>query len=124
MTPSSHLEANVSKDPVVTNPELYRVIFENERVRVLEYRDEPGDKTQPHSHPDTVMYTLTSFSRRLTSDGRQAEVQLPAGQARWVSAQEHAGENVGESITHALFIELKEPAPIPAGAASPALGPA
>ena len=114
----------MSKDPVVTNPELYRVIFENERVRVLEYRDQPGDATQPHSHPDTVMYTLTSFARRLTSDGRQVEVQLPAGQARWVSAQEHAGENVGESIPHALFIELKEPAPIPVGAGAPSLGPA
>ncbi len=114
----------MSKDPVVTNPELYRVIFENERVRVLEYQDQPGDRTQPHSHPDTVMYTLTSFSRRLTSDGRQAEVQLPAGQARWVSAQEHAGENVGESITHALFIELKEPAPTAAASGPAALGPA
>ncbi|UMG93850.1 hypothetical protein [Nocardioides sp. TF02-7] len=31
-----------STDPVVTNPEHYRVLFENERVRVLEYVDEPG----------------------------------------------------------------------------------
>jgi hypothetical protein len=99
----------VSKDPVVTNPDLYQVIFENDRVRVLEYRDWPGDKTQPHGHPDTVMYTLTSFRRRLSVGDRELEVQLPAGQARWLSAQEHAGENIGDSSTHALFIELKEP---------------
>jgi hypothetical protein len=113
----------VSKDPVVTNPELYRVIFENDRVRVLEYRDQPGDKTQPHTHPDTVMYTLTSFSRRLTADGRQVEVQLPAGQVRWVSAQEHAGENIGDGLTHSLFIELKEPAPLRSADSMVALGP-
>jgi len=27
----------VSLDPCVTNPDHYRVVFENERVRVLEY---------------------------------------------------------------------------------------
>ena len=32
-------------DPTVTDPGLYRVIFENDRVRVLEYRDRPGDRT-------------------------------------------------------------------------------
>ena len=62
------------------------------------------------------MYTLTSFSRRLTSDGRQVEVQLPAGQVRWLSAQEHAGENVGDGITHSLVIELKEPSRSAGGA--------
>lgn len=54
-------------DPAITDPELYRVVFENERVRVLEYRDVPGDRTHPHRHPDSVMYTLTSFRRRLRS---------------------------------------------------------
>jgi quercetin dioxygenase-like cupin family protein len=107
------VEADVSKDPVDTNPELYRVIFENSRVRVLEYQDRPGDRTQPHVHPDAVMYTLSSFSRRLTTDGRQVEVELPAGQVRWISAQEHAGENIGQTVTHALFFELKEQASAP-----------
>jgi quercetin dioxygenase-like cupin family protein len=117
------VEADVSGDPVVTDPELYRVIFENERVRVLEYRDRPGDATSPHSHPDTVMYTLTSFSRRLAADGRQVEVTLPAGQVRWVAAQEHSGENVGDTVTHALFIELKEPVVAASPAGVPPLGP-
>jgi beta-alanine degradation protein BauB len=26
-------------DPTITDPGLYRVVFENDRVRVLEYRD-------------------------------------------------------------------------------------
>jgi hypothetical protein len=45
----------VSSDPVHTDPSLYRVVFENERVRVLEYRDVPGVRTHPHAHPDSVM---------------------------------------------------------------------
>jgi len=100
----------MSDDPVHCNPDLYRVIFENERVRVLEYTDKPGDRTEPHRHPDSVMYTLTPFRRRVSSGGREVEVDLPAGQVRWVGAQEHSGENIGDTVTHSVFVELKEPA--------------
>jgi beta-alanine degradation protein BauB len=34
-----------SRDPVESNPDHYRVVMENERVRVLDYRDRPGDRT-------------------------------------------------------------------------------
>jgi beta-alanine degradation protein BauB len=114
----------VSHDPAITDPNLYKVIFENDRVRVLEYRDTPGARTSPHRHPDSVMYTLTSFRRRISAGGRLADVELAAGQARWLAAQEHAGENTGDTSTHAIFIELKEPAPgQPAPQAAAPLGP-
>ncbi|MEZ5119846.1 MAG: hypothetical protein R2686_08075 [Candidatus Nanopelagicales bacterium] len=109
------------KDPTVTDPSLYTVVFENDRVRVLEYQDLPGDRTHPHRHPDSVMYTLGSFARRLRSGDREVELQLEAGQVRWLDAQEHAGENIGETPSHALFIELKEAGGTPANAQ--ALGP-
>ena len=98
-------------DPVETNPELYHVVFENDRVRVLEYLDHPGDATTPHSHPDSVMVTLSSFRRRLSSGDQQVEVEIPAFQARWLDAQEHSGANIGDTDTHTMFVELKEPAP-------------
>src|SRR5689334_5797979 len=96
----------MSADPAVTNPDLYRVVFENDRVRVLEYRDRPGDRTLPHSHPDSVMLTLSSFSRRISADGREVRVDLDAGQVRWVGAQRHSGENIGTTETHSIFVEL------------------
>jgi hypothetical protein len=92
------------------------VIFENARVRVLDYHDKPGDRTLPHRHPDSVLYPLASFHRRITSGDQQAEVELHSGQVRWVAAQEHAGENIGDTDTHALFIELKEPPSTPSTA--------
>jgi hypothetical protein len=110
-------------DPTVTDPDLYRVLFENERVRVLEYRDEPGAKTHPHEHPDSVMVTLSSFRRRISSSGREADVELTAGQARWLGAQGHLGENIGDTATHSIFIELKEPNPAPRPTSEAALGP-
>jgi hypothetical protein len=111
----------MSADPAVVSPELYKVIFENERVRVLEYRDEPGDRTKPHGHPDSVMFTLSAFRRRIGDGGREVEVELAAGQVRWLDAQEHSGENIGDGPTHSIFFELKEPRP--AGKAPAALGP-
>jgi len=96
-------------DPTATDPDKYKVIFENDRVRVLEYRDEPGQKTSPHEHPDSVMYTLSSFERRLIgANGESREVALDRGEVRWLDAQTHSGENIGSTPTHVLFVELKE----------------
>jgi beta-alanine degradation protein BauB len=99
----------MDSDPTVSNPGLYRTLFENDRVRVLEYKDEPGDKTTPHRHPDSVMFTLSNFRRRLYAGGGQVDVELEAGATRWLGSQEHAGENIGDTDTHVIFVELKEP---------------
>ena len=110
-------------DPTVTNPTLYKVIFENERVRVLEYGDEPGERTDPHWHPDSVMVTLAAFRRRIRAGDRSADVDLHSGEARWVGAQEHTGENIGDTASHCIFIELKEPRPDSVPTAETPLGP-
>lgn len=73
----------MSDDPACTNPDKYKVVFENEDVRVLEYIDHPGDWTSPHVHPDSVMYTLSSFrSRVYGGDGESRDVEIEAGHDR------------------------------------------
>lgn len=94
-------------DPTRTDPDRYSVVLENDRVRVLEYRDRPGDRTSLHQHPDMVIVPLSTFRRRLTVDGRTVEVEKVAHEAGWVSAQSHLGENIGTTESHALFVELK-----------------
>jgi len=110
----------MSLDPVETNPEHYRTVFENDEVRVLEYTDEPGDATSLHAHPDTLMYTLTAFSRRLFQGEQARDVDLPAGEAIWLPAQQHHAQNIGSTPTHAVFVEMKRPAVRPP---TDALGP-
>jgi hypothetical protein len=110
----------MSLDPVQTNPDHYRVVFENDRVRVLEYTDTPGVRTEPHEHPDSVMVTLSSFRRRLIHGDQQRDVEITAGGAHWVPAQRHAGENIGDTDSHSIFIELKDGR---GGADTGALGP-
>lgn len=107
-------------DTRVLGPMGDKVVFENDRVRVLEYTDEPGDRTTPHRHPDSVMHTLSPFRRRLYHGDEHRDVEISAGTTGWLPAQEHAGENIGDTPTHVLFVELKEGA----GGIGPALGPA
>jgi beta-alanine degradation protein BauB len=111
----------MSLDPVETNPDHHAVVFENDRVRVLEYKDRPGDRTTPHEHPDSVMHTLSAFRRRLHSGDAHRDVEMPAGLTGWLPAQQHAGENIGDTDTHVLFVELKEGST--AGEPSVSLGP-
>jgi beta-alanine degradation protein BauB len=110
-------------DPTQTDPDKYRVVLENEHVRVLEYRDEPGQATKPHRHPNSVMVTLSSFERRLVAEsGETRDVELLAGQVRWLDAQVHSGENIGGTPSHVVFVELKNPTA--AAPAETSLGPA
>jgi beta-alanine degradation protein BauB len=101
----------VAQDPVKTNPGKYVVVFENERVRVLEYRDRPGDKSLMHEHPDSVVYNVAPAKRRFSfPDGKTVDAELKGGQVIWNNAGKHGGENTGTTDTHAIIVELKQPA--------------
>jgi len=96
------------RDPVVTDGDKYKVILENDRVRVLEYRDSPGQRTSPHFHSDYVLCSLSAFKRKFVLAGGQEAVRdVASGQVVWGKAQSHIGENVGSTETHVLLIELK-----------------
>jgi hypothetical protein len=65
--------SRIIPDPTDTNPDKYKVILENDQVRVFDYKDEPGDKTKMH-HRKFVLYALTPFKQRLTfEDGTSVE---------------------------------------------------
>ena len=97
------------QDAVETNGDKYSVVLENERVRVLRYRDKPGDRTSQHAHPDYVLYAESSFRRRLTfPDGRQQDVDVKAGSVAWLKGHTHIGENIGDTNTDVIIVELKE----------------
>lgn len=96
------------QDPTVTDSDKYKVVFENDKVRVLEYKDKPGDKTNLHHHPNSVMYFLSSFKRQLAVNGKTAIIDGKQGTTAWLKAQDHIGENIGNTDTHVLLVELKE----------------
>ena len=98
-----------TQDPVKADSDKYKIVFENERVRVLEYRDKPGDKTTMHAHPDFMLVSRSAFKRRLTlPGGKSAMREFKPGEIMWTDAQSHIGENIGDTNTDVLIIELKE----------------
>jgi len=100
---------SAGKDPIETDGDKYSVILENDRVRVLRYHDKPGDKTLPHAHPDYILYAESSFKRRLTfPDGQKKEVDVKAGSVVWMKGHIHIGENIGDTNTDVIMVELKE----------------
>ena len=106
------MKASTSMDPIVTDGDKYSVVLENARVRVLRYRDKPGEQTNQHAHPDYVMSAATSFKRRLRfPNGQTREVDVKAGDVVYLPAHVHIGENIGTTGTDVILVELKEPAP-------------
>lgn len=91
-----------------TDPDKYHVVMENEHVRVLRYHDVPGTRTHQHRHPDSVLYALSAFRRRLHfPDGTSRDREFNAGDVMWIPAQTHVGENIGTTDTEVLLVELK-----------------
>ena len=98
----------MAADPVEAAPNVYTILFENERVRLLEVRIAAGDSSVMHGHPDYVVYNLSEGKVRFSSpSGETEEVELPAGTAMWREAEEHATENLGTTEVRALLFELK-----------------
>ena len=95
-------------DPVRQSPQYYRVLVENEVVRVLEYRLKPGEKEPMHRHPAGVVYYFSDAKfRTMLPDGRVTEPAGTPGETIWREAVTHALENIGDTEAHALAVELK-----------------
>ncbi len=102
--------AACAQDPAATDGDKYRVVLENDHVRVLEYRDKPGEKTHEHRHPNFTLYAVSAFKRRIhLPDGKVLMREFKAGDVMWSPAQTHIGENVGTTDTHVIMVELKSP---------------
>jgi len=98
----------LAQDAMQTDPDKYKVMLENDCVRVLDYLDQPGDKTRQHRHPAFVLYALGPFQRTLRlPDGKVLRREFKAGDVMYSEAQTHIGENTGAAATHVILVELK-----------------
>src|SRR3977135_2350264 len=91
-----------AQDPVKASPQYYKVLLENDQVRVLEYRLKAGEKEPMHSHPAGVVYVLSGAKLRFSyPDGRTEEKAAATGETIWRDPTTHAVENVGATEAHA-----------------------
>ncbi len=96
------------QDPVPLYPENYKVLFENDRVRVLDFRLAKGAKEKAHTHPAHVVYVLTGFKVRFTlGTGEPVLRETKDGEVLYSQPVTHASENIGTTDAHGILVELK-----------------
>jgi quercetin dioxygenase-like cupin family protein len=96
-------------DPVTVSANLYKVLFENEHVRVVEYEVPPGQKDNWHTHPAKVSYIVSGGTLKITTEaGESFIVEEEIGAASWFEAVgRHYGENIGKTPVRIVFVEIK-----------------
>jgi quercetin dioxygenase-like cupin family protein len=95
-------------DPVKVDPAHHKVLFENDRVRVLRIKFKAQDKTKPHDHPNAVAIYLTDVKAKFTlSDGKTREGGGKRGEATWAAAEHHTVQNTAGKPADIVLVELK-----------------
>jgi quinol monooxygenase YgiN/quercetin dioxygenase-like cupin family protein len=101
--------AALAQDPVALYPDNYRVLHENDRVRVIDFRLARGASEAAHHHRPHVVYVLEGFRIRFTfPDGSTALRETKTGDVLFSEEVTHASENVGETDAHGILVELKQ----------------
>src|SRR5512137_2886766 len=97
-------------DVLTSAGNAYKLLIENEKVRVLDIHLKPGEKAPMHNHPnDHLVYVLNNAKFKLTfSDNKSGVFDLKAGQTVWMKAGSHSTENIGTSEGHNLVVEVKK----------------
>ncbi|HZQ09670.1 MAG TPA: cupin domain-containing protein [Anaerolineae bacterium] len=96
-------------DPAVVASDVYKLILENDRVRLFNVEFKPGQKAVMHRHPDHVVYVLKGGTNHLAfPDGQTLDADLKPGQALFLPAGPHETTNIGNTDVNLLVFELKE----------------
>lgn len=100
-----------AQDAAATDPRSYRVVLDNDKVRVLEYRSRPGLGVCGqglHYHPAHVTVSLTGAKiKRTQDDGKVVFAEVPPGHVFYAEAETHSAEVIGGLNTRTYIVELK-----------------
>jgi beta-alanine degradation protein BauB len=98
----------LAQDPTKVEPRHYKLMFENDRVQVVNVHYGPHEKSEMHEHPGGVVVIVTGGHLRFTDQsGKVTEVYSKSGEARWFPPFKHKVENVGDDSYNAVYVGLK-----------------
>lgn len=103
-------------DGVIAAPDHHKVLFDNDRVRVIETIVKAGDTTPVHTHPRTVMYVVSGdqFVRKddtgkVMVDTRDEGKDFEMPPVIWSDGTPpHVIENPGSEDLIVIGVELKD----------------
>ena len=105
---SALIGTSVAQDPTVVDTKHYKVMFENDQVRVLKITYGPKEKSVMHEHPNAVAVFLVDGQIKFElADGKSQDAAVKAGQAMFTPGGKHLPENVGDKPFEVVLVELK-----------------
>jgi hypothetical protein len=101
------IEKSGFPDAVQAAPKTTKVLYENDKIRVVEERFKKGQRVPMHSHSPHFAYAVTRLKFRLTfPDGKTAMVNMKKGDVGFSEeTNTHAVENFLPGII--LVVEIK-----------------
>jgi quercetin dioxygenase-like cupin family protein len=97
-----------AQDPVSVDSKHYKVVLENDQVRVLRITYAPGEKSVMHDHPASVAVFLTDADGKFTlPDGKTEDMHVKAGSVEWDKGGKHLPESIGSKPFELILVELK-----------------
>ena len=101
-----------AQDASKVNPRSYKVVLENDKVRVLEYTSRPGFGIcgqGKHSHPAHLTIAMSDGKVKVTTDdGKMITAASKAGKIFWAPAETHSVENISGRPMRAFMVEIKD----------------
>jgi steroid delta-isomerase-like uncharacterized protein len=98
----------LENDPIVTDPDHYSLVFENERVRAIRISYGPGEKSVMHDHRSGVLVSFDNSTGKMTlPDGSVIDSNTEARTASWADAGSHLPESTSNKTFELIYVELK-----------------
>ncbi len=106
-----------SMDAVIAAPESHEILLENDRVRVLRVKINPGEREPMHNHNwESVMYVdhpamikYYDDKGNLVFESNKSNFSYDVGNPSWMEAEGiHAVENIDTLEYSAIRVELKD----------------
>ena len=96
--------------PEEVSPDVYKVLLENEDVKVLEVTFEPGQSDNMHQHGVMTIYGITGGKLQGTSpDGTVNENEVPNGfVGHRNTITTHQMKNIGDNTVKVILFEHKK----------------
>ena len=101
--------AATTLDPVKLDSKHYKVVIDNDQVRVLRAKYGPHEKSVMHEHPASVAVFMNDAHAKFTlPDGTSQDINAKAHDATWADAGKHLPENTSDKAFEVIVIELKK----------------
>jgi len=102
----------LAQDAVRVAPKNFKVLAENEQVRVVQDTLAPGETEAMHTHPAGWYYVTMPGTMRVTrADGKTEIWNAKAGEQAWMDAEAaHTSENIGKTTIQYVLVEVKSAA--------------